>query len=242
MARDKLPVKTWKEEVAAAADVAKATEDSAASTGSWVSLKGGRISIDGAEATDNQIDVIVLYHVLENQYYESDYDPDVPASPICFAFGRVAPDMAPHADCPAPQHDGCKGCPNSEWGSARKGKGKACKEVRRLALITADEADDPTSDVRLLKIPVMSCKNWTGYVRHLADVLHLPPFAVLTRISLVPDPKSQFRVEFKYLVKVSEAHLPALLARKRSNEDNLMRPYEVVEAPVPAPKARKFSR
>lgn len=240
-----MPVRNWQAELAAETQAAKNTEDSAAGGGSWISLKGGRITIDGAEAVGNQIEVVVVDHVLENQYYDKDYDPNVPASPVCYAFGRLSDDLAPHADCPEPQADACKGCPMSEWSSAAKGKGKACKEVRRLAVISADEINDIAgAEVRFLKVPVMSCKNWTGYVRHCADVLHLPPLGVVTQISTVPDTKSQFRVQFKFVEKVPEQHLGELLDKKKQIQPDLTRGYPVVEAPPPPPPrgARKFQK
>jgi hypothetical protein len=242
-------VNTWKEQLDAKVKAAAATEKSAGSASSWISLKGSQISIDGAAVPGDSLDMVVLDYVLENQYYDVDFDPDVPASPVCFAFGTDAKTMGPHEESPDAQHATCLGCPNAQWGSAKRGKGKACKEIRRLACISAGEVDEvETAELRMLKIPVTSTEFWSGYVRHLSEVMGLPPCAVVTRMTIIktPEERSPFKLSFKYVSTIDEKLLPGIFARVEHIQDDLLRPYDPVEAPPPKPeparRPRKFAQ
>src|SRR3990167_7275206 len=126
----------WEAELAAQAEVAAGMEASTG-TGSFFSIKGGLLSFAGSPMPNNQMAVIVLDSLMENVYYEGAYDASNPQGPKCFAFGRNEADMAPHevtvqAGCQ--QSEACAGCPMNEWASAAQGRGKACKNTRRLAM------------------------------------------------------------------------------------------------------------
>lgn len=198
------------------AQVATAIEENVGSGGQMIGTRGGRLSFGGAEVPGNKMNVVIIDHVLENHLYEGRFDPETPQSPICFAFGRSENDMAPHENSAEPQHDACKGCPMNEWGSADTGSGKACKNVRRLALITEDQLDDVGSaQVAYLKVPVTSVKGWAGYVRQLSNTLERPPMGVVTEISLVPDPKSQFKMQFKLVEPIEDGDVLEALFEKQ---------------------------
>lgn len=209
------------------AQVATAIEENVGSGGQMIGTRGGRLSFGGAEVPGNKMNVIIIDHVLENHLYEGRFDPDTPQSPICFAFGRSEPEMSPHENSAEPQHDMCKGCPMNEWGSADTGSGKACKNVRRLALITEDQLDDVESaQVAYLKVPVTSVKGWAGYVRQLANTLERPPLGVITEISLVPDPKSQFKMQFKLVEAIDDGDvLEALFNKQETVATEIEFPY-----------------
>jgi len=49
-----------------------------------------------APIKDNTIGAIVVDSILENVFYEGEFDPDVPQPPTCFAFGRDDKTMEPH--------------------------------------------------------------------------------------------------------------------------------------------------
>jgi len=236
----------WDEEMAKHAMVAAAGE--VGSGGNWLSLKGGLLAYGGNQMPGNKVNVIVIDAVHENQWFDRDYDPDAPRSPACYAFGRKEEgkklEMAPHEDAPDKQSSACEGCELHEWASAEKGRGKACKEVRRLGLILADGLDKPEdvaeAEVVFLKVPVTSVKAWGGYVQQVA-VLKRPPFAVVTELSVVQDPKVQFRVQFKLVEQIRTADMfTALLARHEEIAEKIMFPYPEIEEEEPAPRhARK---
>jgi hypothetical protein len=230
----------WDEEMAKHAAAAAAGETGTG--GSWLSLKGGLLAYGGNQLPGNKIEVIVVDAVHENQYFTEKYDPDSPASPACYAFGRKEEgrklEMAPHENAPDKQSEACNGCEFNEWASADKGRGKACKEVRRLALILADGLDTPSAvadaEVVYLKVPVTSVKAWGGYVQQIA-ALGRPPFAVVTEISLERHPQYQFLVQFKLVEQIKTAPMfTALLAKHEEVAEKIMFPYperDETEAP-----------
>jgi len=115
------------------------------------------------------------------------------------------------------QNDLCKDCPLAEFGSAEIGRGKACSNRRLLTLIPAGQMieegtgrnkelvmevfDQPDhyrdADIAILKVPVMSVKGWSKYVHQLANDRGRPPYGVLTRIFIKPDPKTMFKIMFE---------------------------------------------
>ena len=250
-------VANWDEELAKQAAAAAQTEASTA-TGNFFSLKGGILAWNDSPMKNNEMAVIILDSVLENVYYGSDYDPDEPKGPLCFAFGREEKDMTPHADvveAGTEQNETCHNCPMNEFGTADKGKGKACRNVRRMGLIPAgtfakdgsfepEEDEDAYRDAQLgfLKLPVTSVKGYAAYVKTLAASLKRPPLGVFTKISVVPDAKSQFRVTFEALGNVPNELMAVIMARKPEAVSTIDSPYkvgEVEEKPVRGPVSRK---
>lgn len=236
-------VAKWDEKLAAKAHAAKKTEASV-STGSFVSMKGGVLSYMGNAVPGNKLNVIVLDAIMENHLFEGAYDPSTPQSPVCYAFGRDEDDMAPHEKVEEPQADHCKGCPHNEWGSADTGKGKACKNVRRLGIITEDTLDGGAeaimdAEVAFMKLPVTSVKAWAGYVNQLAAT-NKPPLAFVTEINVVPDAVSQFKVQFKVIEEIDDGDLlGALLDKSEQVEQLIAFPYQAIEASAaPAKPAR----
>jgi hypothetical protein len=126
------------------------------------------------------------------------------------------------------------------------GRGKACKNVRRLALVTSDalaSAEDlKDTEVRVLKVPVMSVKGWALYVKNtLKEELRRPYWGVVTTIKVVPDPKSQFRVvfTFKELIDFDDDLYEALEKKMAEIKPQITAPYVKMEAaPEPAPRGR----
>lgn len=218
----------WEERLRQEAQVAAAIEENVGSGGSFISTKGGRLMFEGAEIPGNKMNVVILDHILENNLFAGRYDPDTPASPVCFSLGRDENELAPHENSPEPQHDTCRGCPMNEFGTADTGKGKACKNSRRLALITEGDLEDiENAKVSYLKLPVTSVKGWAGYVRQLHTTLGRPPFGVVTEISLVPDPKTQFKMQFKLVEQIDSAEsFEALFTKKDAVAQEIAFPYQ----------------
>ena len=130
----------------------------------------------------------------------------------------------------------CAGCPKDQWGSATNGgKGKACAEKRRLLVMTADSAVSVDAvnggEVAALRTPVTSVRGFATYLQKIASTTRRPLSAVVTKISLVPDAKTQFKLNFdfvrtiddmdviKALVARSEKELEAAIATAGADED-----------------------
>jgi len=243
----KAQLNKYDEELAAFAAQYATMEDGSTGSLQFVSTKGGRLSFNGGEIPEGRMNIVVLDHVLENQFYVDAFDANNPASPVCFAFGTNDKDMQPHEKSSDPQGSDegmCHGCPMNEFGSAERGKGKACKNIRRLALITEGDLDDiENATVAYLKVPVMSVKNWAGYVQQLGNVLKVPPFAVITEVSVVPDPKSQFRLQFKMVEQITDkAQVKALIGKREAIQQELRTPYQAFEAAEEAPAPRAAAK
>ena len=56
--------------------------------GTFLSTRGGILSFGDETLPGNQACVIVLDAVREKTYYGQKFNPDQPAAPICYAFGR----------------------------------------------------------------------------------------------------------------------------------------------------------
>jgi len=221
MAKGSTALVRWDQELAKRALVARGLEDSVA-VGNFLSTKGGQLTYQGNPIEGNKLKCVVLAHILENKYYDSKFDPNTPSAPACYAFGTNDKDMAPHEKADSPQSKKCADCKHNEWGSSSRGRGKTCKNSRRLALLHADSLKKPeeikSGTVVYLELPVTSVKGWAGYVQGLANVKKRPPSSVITEISVVPDPKSQFKVGFKLIEDISDnATLSPIM--KRADEE-----------------------
>ena len=221
----------WKERMAGYAKQAVAIADEAGSGGQFLSFKAGQITYKGAAVAGNKLDVVVLHGILENALYGADYDSDNPQPPICYAFGTSEDEMKPHPKAPSPQHEKCVGCEKNKFGSAEKGRGKACKNIMRLAVISAKPLDADTvkkAEVVYMRVPVMSVGNYTQYTKQLNALHGLPPFAVVTQLGTVPDAKSQFRVTFEDIGHIEdEAVGDLIIAQYEAQVESIKFPYTV---------------
>jgi hypothetical protein len=241
-------VVNWEARLAGYAQEAAAEESV---SGTWMSLKAGRLTIDKTPVAGNKLDCVVIANARENAYYVGKYDPSAPKPPVCYAIQPIVnsstneDDMRPHPKAAEPQSEFCSSCPRNQWGSGDGGKGKACKNVRRLALLPLEAAQNAArttaADVLYMKLPVMSVKNWSKYVNDVASIAKRPPFAVVTQISTEPDPKSQFKVTFQLGYKVAEPEvLNALVERHERELTTIDFPYSTPSVEAPEAESDKF--
>lgn len=227
-------VANWQEQLNA---LAVKTAETEKPSGNWVSFKGGQLSIGGNVMPGNKVEMIVLHSVFENQYYKERYDPNNPTSPHCFALGETDDDLKPHPDSAEPQAESCEKCPLNVWGSdPGGGRGKACKNVRRLAMIARPKTPEEVqkADVAIAKLPVTSVRNWATYASQVANVLKLPPLAVVTEMSVTPDPRTQFQVGFELIDKVEDPAMIGALLTRRGETHELA--YSSYDKPTEAPE------
>lgn len=209
-----------------------------------IEIRSGNFIVDDAPVEGNELEVVVLTAIHANTYYAEEWDPNVISLPVCYAFGDPKSDdpeaeMAPHPEAEEPQHDNCAECPLNQFGSAPRGKGKACKNSRRLAVMLAEELDDPASaDVRVLTVSPTNLKGWSAYANLLAKTHGLPPIGVVTRIKIVPDPKNQYKLLFSYVESISftDDLADALFARADEAEVSLTAPFQKREEEEAPPK------
>jgi len=231
--------------------------------GKFFSTKAGVLQYDDAPLPGNQMIAVIASWCLENVYYEGVYDAENRAPPKCFAFSKEGED---HGEMGPPeivdteeaferQSDQCKDCWANQWNSSERGRGKACGNRRRLALLPAgtfkpagrgqfelemfeDVEHYQKAEPAFMKIPVTSGKGFDTYVRQVAETFRKPVFAVFTRIWLEPDAKSQFKVMFEMEGEVPNDLLGTLIARHKELDKTIDFPYQPpAEEDAPAPKA-----
>lgn len=214
---------SWESRLAADAKDAAASERV---VGQSISLRGGQMTFNGV-VLKSPLNVIVLDYIPERTFYEGDFDPDEKAAPTCFAMSRNEENMVPHESVIEKQHPTCNGCKWDAWGSADKGKGKACKERRRLAVMMAGQIDTMAeADVAMLRVPVTSVKKWKEYVHGLKSALNRPPYAVITELHCTPDPKTQVALSFKVAGKLDAEHADALDKKREDVKPLVEAPYQ----------------
>lgn len=220
----------WATELAQAAKDESAKETPSIQN---ISFRSGVLSVGGQPIPGNTMTQIVVGTAYERSLYDGPFDPNKIKNPVCFALSIDGEEMAPHANSLHPQNETCKGCPMDDWGSAGEGRrGKACKEMRRLAVIPADKLesvdDIKNSELAMAKIPVTSVSNWSNYVHKVGAMLNVPFWAVITRMTVKPHIKNQFEVLFDLEDPVDDVDaLTALKAKKAHVEPFVMAPYSM---------------
>lgn len=248
-------IQPWEEEMAKAAK-RQASVEKPMGLFKQVAVKGGVMYIDEKPIPGNKFDAVVLCATHENQWYNKPYNPNVPAVPACYAFGDQTledpeAEMAPSKDVEEIQGDEdgkCVGCWANKMGSADLGRGKACQNVRRLILVTADavESVDALKDAeaRAMKIPVMSVKNWVAFVHELDEMAHRPSYGAVVQISCVPDPKSQWQIKFAFqeLITFDADLYETMKKRVGTAGKEIASPYPKMEDQPEPPPARGGNR
>lgn len=246
----------WEQEMKATA-VKQASSEKIFAGVKRIQITGGRMKIDENYIEGDTLDVVVIGAVHLNEYYRSQYDASKPTVPDCYAYGDNSLDdvdaieaaMAP-GEVEDKQSDSCAECPLNVMGSADVGRGKACKNVRRLMLVTSDALESPEAlleaEERSLGVPVMSVFGWAKYVKEvLGEELQRPYFGVVTTVSVVPDPKSQFKLTFafKELINFDQAMWDAMKKRVADAGKALVMPYpKQADLDAAAPPARGNSK
>jgi hypothetical protein len=257
----------WDEELAKRARNAhRVAANVGSGGGNYLSFKGGKLSFKDVAIKSNRLDIVVLAAVAENNYFDGPYDPKSPQSPLCYAFGRPDgddDDMKPHEQVFKDgnnQSDFCRNCEHNEWGSAAKGRGKACKNQVKLCFIPADalEKDGAVAKEEAVyaKLPVTSGKHWSRYINELGDK-HFLQF--VTTLCLESDEGEEtYHVVFEAKEEITGEVIGELVARSDKEERNMGVAYPKFEeqerrparkgAARPAPtkgvaaKPRKFAR
>ena len=238
---DSKGIAIYEEQLAQFASAYQTAETEALEGSSRISLRGGCFNYQGDVLQGDSINVVILASAFENAWYKNEsFDSENPTSPHCYAIKLTTDqntkkvDMKPSAACLEPQEDACSKCHWNKFGTSRKGsgKGKDCKQTRRLALMLEDDLDNPAlAEVAYLNVPIMSTSNWISYVKSLAVIYKRPPFGVITQIKIVRDPEVQFYLEFSMVEVIKSANiLKSILENKETFESEIL--YE-----FPAPEA-----
>jgi len=227
----------WEERLAEEAKIAAEIEKNTGG-GRFISTQSGVLSIGKIPLPGNQMTVVMLDCVFENILYVDGYDVDNIRPPSCYALARVDTDLKPMPNVFAAgqqQHEICNGCKQNEWNSADKGKGKACGNKRRIALIPAGTTlangvftpftsinEFLGSPIVYIRPPVTSVIHYANFVKQVSGVLNRPPHGIFTKISLTPDPKTQFKMNFEVVDKVPVEFMGAVYKRREEAMRDIM--------------------
>lgn len=165
------------------ADASDASARTAQSGGNTIGIRNSKFSYKN-EPLGKVFTCVVVDYVHANSFYDTAFDPENPAPPACVAISVDGDEMEPVKGSPVPQAETCDGCPNNAWGSADVGRGKACGEQYKLAVVAVGPGEDySTCDMAVLTLPPTSRGNWTKYVKDIADKIQRPPYGVLTEFT-----------------------------------------------------------
>lgn len=251
----------WEAEMKAAVTKQASAEKVVGGGFARIQIKSGRMYIDDDLIKEDEIDVVVLAAAHLNEWYDKEYDPQNPTVPACFAYStpdmtdpeaEMRPIEADVGDIQLVDADGeavstCEGCWANQMGSADVGRGKACKNVRRLLVMTDDGLESAEeldkAEVRSIGIPVMSTRNWSKYLKDVLEAdVGRPYFGVVTTISIAPDPKSQWKLNFafKELINFDSELWEAMKKKTAQCQKDIVAPYPH-QADLDAQKAQKAS-
>lgn len=238
----------WKE--ALAKQVAVAAAQTPETTGiQHISLAHGRMTINEVALPGDEVQGIILASTIERTWFDRPYNPDDAGPPECFALGSKASELMPHENVKVAPSNTCKACPMAEFGTARQGKGPACKTKLRLCIMpmpnepTANMIGADDAEMAILKVSPTSVVNFNGlggagkppgYFVALAKGVDpitkkpdpLVPWAVISKVMIRPHNKKMHEITVD-LVKPLEGDALSAAAYGKSllAEEAILTPY-----------------
>jgi len=162
----------------------------------WALVVGGERNVinneDGDPRASLELIIVKSNPHISKVYYPDGYVEGSSDKPACYSNDGVAPGL----DAEDRQAVKCALCPHNQWGSRiteNGARGKACSDVRRLAVAAAGDIETPM----LLRVPAASLKELATYAQTLQK-RSTPYQAVVTKVSFDPEaayPKMQFQAK-----------------------------------------------
>lgn len=221
-------------------ELAKEAKDAAAEERpavSKLSTAQGILRYGGEPVVQNSMDVVILYASYRNVWYSGAYNRENIKNPDCFSLSETDEGMVPDPVVVNPPNPTCMGCPKNAWRSDVKsdgsiGKGKACKESRRMVMMPAAAALEggvlgvQSAELAILDLPVTSAKNYGAFVNAVAATAGVPPYAAIANIKVQPS-KNQFEVVITPLRVVPSVDvIRALKLRVEDAKRIALEPYD----------------
>lgn len=193
------------------------------SSGSYIGFKNAQLKVDGISIPANELNVRVLAALSERAWFSKDFDADAVQVPDCYALD----DSVPHLESSNPQADNCGDCPHNKWGSATRGKGKACRESARVIVIPAN-VPLASAQMYTAKVPVTSLSTVTSFTSRCGQAQKLMGEFV-TKLSVVEDKKTFFKVHLTPVEVSADLDMAALLKAQDAAYNLAMTPYPTIE-------------
>jgi hypothetical protein len=168
---------------------------------------------DGTETQNFSGIIIGVKHA--NIWYKDEYVEGVTQSPACLAVGDAScKGLTPASIVENPPNADCDTCPNFQWGSAAKGKGKACAEYTLLAVYVPSMGDE----LFVLEQKKANSRVCDTYLTSVSKRFG-SPIAVLTQFTM--GEKNKWEQSFTPVSPVNSELLTTLASRMEEADDML---------------------
>jgi hypothetical protein len=209
------------------------------------------VNYNGQQIPAPSLDVIIPKgnEALSKTFYKDGYTEGSDTPPDCYAEDGVNP-LGPLNTRPlvngAPCTD-CRTCPMNVFGSkinqVTGGKGKACADTRKLAVLPSqDLVNDRFGGPMLIRVPAASLANLAEY-DHKLRAMGIPVFAVVTRISF--DATQAYpKMTFEPVRMIDDVEAAAVLAwRNDLRTDTVLASGQAAVQPpaLPAPSLAQLA-
>lgn len=236
-------VMSWEDAVKAKAAQQAAQQAAMSTSTKFISFSGGKLSYNKLPIPSNELEVIVLTFAGENAWYKGKFDPTQTQTPVCWSVYTEAGAMVPDSHCSEMQAENCVECPKFQWGSdPMGGRGKACKTRYRISVIPAtvsSNADVAGAELAFAVLPVTSCADFDRFMAACQMTLNRPIFGVVSKLYVVPDAKTQYKVHLEPVRPVSGELMLAVLKRVEDAEKAILYSFEDEDASSEAAEAPK---
>jgi len=147
-----------------------------------ISVKGKKFNMPDGQIHEGPMSCIILDHRWTNSYFEGAYNAMAIQPPVCFAKGKIDSELKPASDSTKPQSKVCADCPQNQWGTS--GKGKACKNGVRLAILPPVPVEGMTPWI--IDIAPTGLTGYTNYLNALQNGPGLMSIQVITELNFAP--------------------------------------------------------
>lgn len=204
--------------------------------GNTIGIRNSKFSYKGDVIGRSMVSVIVDF-VHSQTWYLEKFDPENPSPPSCHALSVSGDEMQPFNESPEKQSDWCDGCPLDAWESADIGRGKACGQQYKLAVLAAGPGETlDNAELAVMTVPPTSLKNFDAYVKHLKKKFKRPPHGVLTRFAFDEEEEHPVLVfeDEKAVSNVEDAQ--SINGRRTEARELLMTPPDFTQTAAPSKK------
>jgi hypothetical protein len=214
------------------------------------------LKVDGKVVEGGKLKLAIVDYVHEKRYTIGDFDPNDTRPPDCYAQARPMPGektgdtenrMVAHTAAPEKQNlkeDGtspCRGCRHNAFHTAKVGKGKACKDYRKLLVFSPRIGNDgkPVVDedavekgaLYQIDVPPSGLKDWGGFLSRIEPMLRTGNIReAIIQVSLESLPNGGHKPVFDFIGPVARDGLKSIYELGKSRSDLLMQPWPVRKA------------
>jgi len=156
-----------------------------------IKYEGDKFTLPSGAMFQAPMRAVVVDFNTQHTLFEGSYVKGQVSPIICAALGDNPKDMKPYDSIAEPQSGACTGCWANEFESASQGKGKACKQVRTMALLVEDAQGviDPNGSLYLMQTNVTANKVFDAFVKTAAAVFQMPPVGVVVELGIAAEAK-----------------------------------------------------